>query len=225
MRLRRAALERGAPVEPHSPRLAWVRAVRLLARTPSSPPQPSHRKIHCSDRQTPCLLNKYSLFRPLGIGADVIENPPIFAGFSAGVGRFRLNSFIFPVKQGILPERPVRRNCMRHHARRGLPKSGWRTRRAVPRRGPFVRAKAVGIGRRFVGVFALPALHIPLRRGLEPHQRRPKQNDSGDPARAAIMLQCLQHLPSDQRVFRGAARRPPRSRDFIVRAATLGQRV
>jgi len=58
----------------------------------------------------------------------------------------------------------------------------------VPWRGLFIRAKAVGIGRRFTGVFAPPAVRIPLRRRLAGHQRHPKQGDSGDPA---MML----HLP------------------------------
>ncbi len=119
---------------------------------------------------------------------------PFILVLAAGVGRFPLNSFIFPVKQGILPERPVRRNCMRHHARRGSPKSGWRTCRPVRRRGRFIRAKTVGIGRR-VGVFATPALQFLLRRGLATRQRPPKQRDNGDPARAAMTPQGFQHLP------------------------------
>ncbi len=80
----------------------------------------------------------------------------------------------------------------------------------MPLRRLFIRAKAGGIGRRFVGVFAPPALQIPLRRGLAPRQRRPKQGDNGDPARAAMMLRCLQHLPSAQPPHaprRGEARR------------------
>ncbi len=120
---------------------------------------------------------------------------PFILVLAAGVGRFPLNSFIFPVKQGILPERPVRRNCMRHHARRGSPKSGWRTCRPVTWRGLAARARAVGIGRRFVRVIGAPALQIRLSRGLAARQRPPKQRDSGDPARAATMPRCLQHLP------------------------------
>ena len=87
------------------------------------------------------------------------------------------------------------RDYFPHHARRGSPKSGWRTRRPVRRRGPFVRARAVGMGRRIFGVFAPSAMQIPLRQGLAAHQRRPKQPNSGDPERATTMPRRLQHLP------------------------------
>jgi hypothetical protein len=49
-------------------------------------------------------------------------------------------------------------------------------------------------------------MQIPLRHGLAAHQRRPKQRDSADPARAAMMLQRLQHLPLHASSERAAAR-------------------
>jgi len=72
----------------------------------------------------------------------------------------------------------------------------------VPWRGPFIRAKAVGIDWRFTGVFAAPAVQISLRRRLAGHQRHPKQGNSGDPA---MML----HLPLRAARARREVRRRP----------------